>query len=260
MMVAKTILIGIDDHGEMAVGRAETEEQIARVRGLVCALANDEGEALTWEDFDNPEEPRTLFQAIARDRGRRIDRGLMMADRPPFAVVTAEGGRAVRLEFYEGHDALALVYDVRARELHGVARANYLGADPHAYDPAAFLAEVLGVPQGALEGESPDPAPAPSLICRAGLERYIVPGRRYHSALPPELEAAYCYTVDGGHSVIVVLENEYVEGSPVEGWLVPAPVRAVLRAGYQVRDGLVWCRLPYSSEVGLLTESEDDEY
>jgi hypothetical protein len=58
----------------------------------------------------------------------------------------------------------------------------------------------------------------------------------------------------------VVLENEYRPGTRVEDWLVPAPVRAVLRAGYQVRDGLVWCQLPYSSEVGVLTESEDDEY
>jgi len=154
-MTTTTIqLIGVDDRGEMVVGRAETEAQIARVRELECALAD--GEALTWDDFDNPAEPRTLFQAIARDRGRRIDQGTYMADRPPFAVVTVHGDRAVRLEF--------------------------------------------------------------------------------------------------------VLENEWRPGSPVEDWLVPAPVRAVLRAGYTVRDGLVWCRLPYSSEVGLLTPPEEDEY
>lgn len=262
-MMAETILIGIDARGERAVGRAETEEQIARVRGLVCALMEGE-EALAWEDFDNPDEPRTLFRAIARDRERRIDHGLMMADRPPFAVVTTEGGRAVRLEYYEGHDALGLVYDVRARELQGVALARYLEADPHAYDPVAFLAEVLGIPQDVsdplLRGAHEEETSSPSLIHRAGLERYVLPGRRYHSALPPELEAAYCYTVDGGHSVIVVLENEYVEGSPVEDWLVPAPVRAVVRAGYTVRDGLVWCRLPYSREIGLLTREEDDEW
>ncbi len=269
MMATEAILIGIDDRGERAVGRAETEGQIARVRGLMCTLASDEGVALTWEDFDNPEEPRTLFRAIARDRERRIDRGIMMADRPPFAVVTAEGGRAVRLEYYEGHDALGLVYDVRATELQGKSLPKYLEADPHAYDPAAFLEEALGIPKDvsgpllemAHEGVGgEDTAPSCSLIRRAGLERYVVPGRQYPKPLPPELEAAYCYTVDGGHSVIVVLENEYVEGTPVEGGLVPAPVKSVLRAGYTVRDGLVWCRLPYSSEVGLLTPPEDDEY
>lgn len=255
-MTTTTIqLIGVDDRGEMVVGRAETEAQIARVRELECALAD--GEALTWDDFDNPAEPRTLFQAIARDRGRRIDQGTYMADRPPFAVVTVHGDRAVRLEYYEGHDALALVYDVRAPELQGKPLPRYLERDPHAYDPAAFLEEILGAPR--CEGAGVEPSRR-SLIRRAGLERYAVPGRCYHSPLPPDLEAAYVYTRDGGHSIIVVLENEWRPGSPVEDWLVPAPVRAVLRAGYTVRDGLVWCRLPYSSEVGLLTPPEEDEY
>lgn len=43
------ILIGVDDAGEMAVGRAETEAQIARVRGFACALVDEEG-PLTWEE------------------------------------------------------------------------------------------------------------------------------------------------------------------------------------------------------------------
>lgn len=264
-MAMETILIGIDDRGERAVGRAEMEGQIARVRGFECALV-DEGEALTWEDFDNPEEPRTLFQAIANDREKRIDRGILMADRPPFAVVTVHGDRAVRLEYYEGHDALTMIYDVRAPELQGKPLPGYMETDPHAYDPAAFLEVVLGVPKDIsgplleeVHGGASAEAPR-TLVQRARLERYAVPGRHYHSPLPPELEAAYVYTRDGGHSIIVVLENEWRPGSPVEDWLVPAPVRAVLRVGYAVRDGLVWCRLPYSLEVGLMTEPGDDEY
>lgn len=98
------------------------------------------------------------------------------------------------------------------------------------------------------------------LIRRAGLEGCVDQERTYPEMLAPELEVAYCYTLDGGHSVIVVLENEYIEGTPVEDWLVPAPVRAVLRAGYTVRDGLVWCRLPYSPEIGLLIEDNDEEF
>jgi hypothetical protein len=78
---------------------------------------------------------------------------------------------------------------------------------------------------------------------------------RYH----PVLEQAYCYLVDGGHSIIVVLENEYHEGEPIEDFLVAAPVRTVLRRGYKIKEGYVWCNIPYSKELGLLAE-EDSEF
>jgi hypothetical protein len=114
-----------------------------------------------------------------------------------------------------------------------------------------------------------------ALIRLAGLERYVVPGRHYPAPLPPALEASYCYTSDGGHSVIVVLENEYPAAAaeqdplvPISDYLVPAPVRTVLRRGYTVRNHLiecevrplVWCRIPHSRETGLLTEEADDEF
>jgi hypothetical protein len=110
---------------------------------------------------------------------------------------------------------------------------------------------------------------APAALLRlAGLEKFVVPGKRYPAPLPPDLEACYCYTIDGGHSILVVLENVYREGEPVQDYLVPAPVRAVLRAGYSVKQcrignevwPLVWCRLPYSPEIGLLEDPGDSEY
>jgi len=109
---------------------------------------------------------------------------------------------------------------------------------------------------------------SPALLRLAGLERFTIPGKRYPAPLPPALEANYCYTVDGGHSILVVLANEYRAGKPVADYLVPAAVRTVLRRGYTVRnrliDGevrpLVWCRIPYSPEFGLLEEDDDIEY
>jgi hypothetical protein len=98
------------------------------------------------------------------------------------------------------------------------------------------------------------------LIRKAQLTGYVVREMTYHSPLPSELEQAYCYTVDGGHSIIVVLEKEYREGQRVEDNLVPAPVRTVLRHGYKIKDGYVWCNIPYSKELGLLTAEEDDEF
>jgi hypothetical protein len=98
------------------------------------------------------------------------------------------------------------------------------------------------------------------LIRKAGLSRYVVRGMSYPSSLPPELEEAYCYTTDGGHSIIVVLENEFRDGQRLEDNLVPAPVKTVLRRGYKTKNGYVWCNIPYSKELGLLTEENDDEF
>lgn len=140
-------IIGADEKGEQVVGSAETQEQIDQVRQLECALAHKSGKPLTWEAFDNLEEPRTLFQSILRDRKRRVDENTLMADRPPFAVVTAHQCRAVRLEFYEGHDALELVFDIRCKELQEKDMPRYLEKDPQAYDPVAFLEESFGIPK-----------------------------------------------------------------------------------------------------------------
>jgi len=71
----------------------------------------------------------------------------MMANRPSFAVITATGGKAVRLEYYEGNDALQLVFDLCSKELHGKKLPNILDEDPQAYNPAKFLEEALGIPE-----------------------------------------------------------------------------------------------------------------
>jgi hypothetical protein len=143
-MKGRIYLIGIE--GGRATDSQTTRRQIEEVKRLECALEAD-GERLTWEVFDNPAEPRSLFRAIEADRKRRIDERTLMADRPLFAVVTAWGRRAVRLEFYEGHDALELVYDLRAPELAGLELPAFLESDLNAYDPIAFLG-ALGFPRG----------------------------------------------------------------------------------------------------------------
>ena len=143
-MKIDSLFIGFD--GKKVVDSQKTQKQIDRVKMLECILQSD-SEKLTWDAFDNPEEPRTLFQAILNDRKRRVDNKTLMADRPNFCVVTAVAGRAVRLEYYEGHDALSKVYDVRSEELEDKSLPDYLTSDPNAYDPAAFLEKLLGIPK-----------------------------------------------------------------------------------------------------------------
>lgn len=140
----KTLFIGAD--GEQVVDSATTQKQIAEVEALECVMEN-EGQALKWKDFDDTEQPRTIFQSILRDRKRRVDEHTLMADRPAFAVITAMEGKAVRLEYWEGHNALQLVFDLRSRELQGKELPNFLDEDPHAYDPAKFLKDLMGIPE-----------------------------------------------------------------------------------------------------------------
>lgn len=137
--------VGVD--GEQAVSSTETAKQIQCVRQLECCLVDSRGSKFSWDAFDNPEKPHTIFQAIMNDRKMRIDRGIVMADRPNFAVITAVDNQALRLEYYEGHDALALTYDIRSPELIGASIPSFMGSDPCAYDPGQFLEDAFGIPK-----------------------------------------------------------------------------------------------------------------
>jgi hypothetical protein len=99
----------------------------------------------------------------------------------------------------------------------------------------------------------------PTPIEKAGLARFCLP-RAYPRPLPDELRPFHCYTVDGGHSIIVILTNVIPPGKDAWGYAVPAPVKTVLRAGWFMRDGLPWVSLPYDENLGLLTPDEETEY
>jgi hypothetical protein len=82
----------------------------------------------------------------------------------------------------------------------------------------------------------------------------------YHSSLLNELASWHCYATDSGHNILIILPMDYDDTSDLTGKLCPAPVKAVLRTGYQIRRGYVVCDLPYSPDVGLLTDPADDEW
>lgn len=110
--------LGINDDGKV-VDSSTTRNQIEAVKELECRIQQEDGSKVSWDDLDDPDEPRTLFQALLADRRRRVDEDTLMANRPPFCVVTEDDGAAIRLEYYEGHDALSMTYDVRAPDLEG---------------------------------------------------------------------------------------------------------------------------------------------
>lgn len=83
---------------------------------------------------------------------------------------------------------------------------------------------------------------------------------RYHSSLPPELAKWYCYTIDGGHSILAILKAHYKDDMVFTDYLLPCPVKAVLSTNYEIKNGYVVVDLPYSTEVGLMTEPKYDEF
>lgn len=90
---------------------------------------------------------------------------------------------------------------------------------------------------------------------------YLVLGKQYPVTLPNELSPWYCYTVDGGHSILSLIEAQFDESDPAswENDLCPCPVKAVMR-NYRILNGYPVAPLKYDSTFGLRTEPEDDEF
>lgn len=94
------------------------------------------------------------------------------------------------------------------------------------------------------------------------LRQWRAPDQPYPRQLPPELELWRCYTIDGGHSILVVLKGVYEQdGPPITGSTLPAPVKTVERTGWTVIEGgYLLCDLPYDPALGLIVQPGDDEY
>lgn len=88
---------------------------------------------------------------------------------------------------------------------------------------------------------------------------FYVAGKSYPGNLPAELQPWYAYCSDGGHCVVCCLKQHYQSEGDLTGELLPVPVKAVLR-GYEILRGYVVVSLPYSQQVGLITDPKDDEY
>lgn len=96
-------------------------------------------------------------------------------------------------------------------------------------------------------------------IKKAQLTRYVNLFKTYPTELPEELKPYYCYTVDGGHSLIALL-TQFANKKKKDGYLVPACVKTVLRNGYEIKDGYLICDIPYNKDTGLEEPEEDFEY
>jgi hypothetical protein len=97
-----------------------------------------------------------------------------------------------------------------------------------------------------------------SLAQAAGLTGTTV-SKPYPGKLPPDLAPFHIYVPDQGHCLIVVAAECGMPSDPTT-CLVPYPVKAVLRVGYVLRDGLLWCNLPYDKFLGAIALPDEYEY
>jgi hypothetical protein len=124
------------------------------------------------------------------------------------------------------------------------------------YDSQTLAARAMAACTGGAED-----APLPRAEAEIGSHiAGVVPGKQYPRPLPRDLAAWYVYTVDGGHSIAIAIAAHYAPGADPREFLVPAPVKAVLRRGWSVQDGWIVCDLPYEQLSGLVTDPGEDEY
>jgi hypothetical protein len=88
---------------------------------------------------------------------------------------------------------------------------------------------------------------------------YYVENKSYYTDLPMEVRPWYVYLSDCGHNIVCILARDYQEETELTKFLLPVPVKTVLR-DYQIKNGYVVVDLPYNSEEGLLIAEEDDEF
>lgn len=96
-------------------------------------------------------------------------------------------------------------------------------------------------------------------IARKVCGEFYVSGKSYHSPLPSKLQEWYAYCSDGGHCIVCCLKSDYKADGDLTNYLLPVPVKSVLR-GYETLRGYVVVDLPYSIDYGLVVPKDDDEF
>lgn len=101
----------------------------------------------------------------------------------------------------------------------------------------------------------------PQQIVARVMGGYLASGKAYPQPLPDALAPWYCYPRDAGHSILAVVTSQVEPGQQLEDYLVPIPVKQLLRLGYTVdAQNYVWCDAPYDPDLGLLSEPTDEEW
>ncbi|WP_405763849.1 hypothetical protein OG539_43465 [Actinacidiphila glaucinigra] len=173
-----------------------------------------------------------------------------------------------RLPLY--NQAHSLVYTWAALALDILTEAEELPPTP-AEGRQMKRAGLARRPVRRLEPASTEKMPTVRrmLLRQLELENIHVEDRPYPRPLPKEVADRHVYLRDRGHSVAVKVPPfgapQMVPSTgheiPVLSHFVFAPVKSVLRAGWQLKDdGFLYSQLRYEPNAGLLTDPDDDEF
>ncbi|MCY9746371.1 hypothetical protein [Paenibacillus larvae] len=83
-----------------------------------------------------------------------------------------------------------------------------------------------------------------------------------YPGLPKELEPYHAYLLDGGHSIMAVLEMHWkdaLEGNP-DSYELPIPVKYVLQHGYRKDGDYLIVNAAYDPNTGLMVDEDYTEY
>jgi hypothetical protein len=87
--------------------------------------------------------------------------------------------------------------------------------------------------------------------------------RAYHSKLPTELENWYCYTLDGGHSILGIVvahsETAFAHNNDPCDYLMPISVKTVIGNYYNI-NGFIVVDVEYDEFLGPLEKDDDFEF
>lgn len=119
--------------GNSVVNSKDTIQQIIDIKKYNLDIHDGDGNKLSWEVIDNCKYKESLFRNIVRDRKLRVNMKSIMADRPPYCVAYTEENSVVRIEYFEGHDELKQIYDIRRFDLYNVDLEPDLQIDPLKY-------------------------------------------------------------------------------------------------------------------------------
>lgn len=96
------------------------------------------------------------------------------------------------------------------------------------------------------------------LIHRAKLDAYALVGKRY-PGLPEELKSFYYYEEQNGHKLIFIQPGNFSKDDR-DKHLMSAPVKTVLRTGYEVKGEYLVCPIPFDNVNGVHAPREEFEF
>lgn len=106
------------------LGSVATKEQIELLKEYNLNIETKDGTKITWQHLEGHD--KAIFNTILRDRELRVDKGMVMGDKPRYCICSLKNSDIIRLQYFQGKDELQMVFDLRRKDLYESALNNYI--------------------------------------------------------------------------------------------------------------------------------------